>query len=206
MATSARQRTPQGKARAEAQRERILVAAHRCVIEMGLNLTSVANIAEAAEMSPGLIYRYFESKAEITRAVVQRQLTMTLERFKTEQGTTPDIAKDFTEAFARPHNPLFDQLHPVLLLEITAEATRDPFIAEAFKEYEKALRGGFRRSMSRSKAEGGHGIPEELVAERGLIIELLYEGLKMRQVHSPDLDKNLLLRSLTSVVKCVLKP
>lgn len=110
MATSTRQRTPQGKARAEAQRERILVAAHRCVIEMGLNLTSVANIAEAAEMSPGLIYRYFESKAEITRAVVQRQLTMTLERFKTEQGTTPDIAKDFTEAFARPHNPLFDQL------------------------------------------------------------------------------------------------
>ncbi|MFC3655299.1 TetR/AcrR family transcriptional regulator [Xanthomonas hyacinthi] len=204
MATNTRQRTPQGEARAEAQRERILVAAQRCFIEIGLNSTSVANIAEAAEMSPGLIYRYFESKAEITRAVIRRQLTTTLERHKTERET-PDIAKDLTEAFARPHDPLLDELHPVFLLEITAEATRDPVIAEAFKEYEEALRGSFHRGMSRSKAEGGHGIPEELVAERGLVIELLYEGLKMRQVHSPDLDRDLLLRALTRVVKCVLK-
>ena len=205
MTTSTRQRAPQGEARAEAQRERILVPAQRCFIEAGLNSTSVANIAEAAAMSPGLIYRYFESKAEITRAVVQRQLTMTLERIKTEYEA-PDIAKNFTEAFVRSHDPLLDELHPVLLLEITAEATRDPVIAEALAEYASALRGNFHRAMRRSKAEGGHGMPEELIAERGLIIELLYQGLKMSQAHSPDLDKDLLLRALTSVVKNVMTP
>lgn len=199
MTTSARQKTPLGQARVEAQRERILLSAQSCFIEIGLNSTSVANIAEAAEMSPGLIYRYFESKAEITRAVVQRQLALTLARFETEHDAT-GIAQRLTDAFARPYDPLLDELHPILLLEVTAEAARDPVIAQAFRDYEEALRGYFHRGLSRSKEEGGFGLSDDLAAERGLIIELLYQGLKMRQVHSPDLDKTLLFRALSTVV------
>ncbi|MBK7901908.1 MAG: TetR family transcriptional regulator [Proteobacteria bacterium] len=34
----------------------------------------MANIAAAAQMSAGLMYRYFENKSAIVRAIVERQL------------------------------------------------------------------------------------------------------------------------------------
>ena len=60
--------------RAEAQRERILCAAQKCFIEHGFHAASMANIAETAQMSAGLMYRYFENKNAIVLAIVQRQL------------------------------------------------------------------------------------------------------------------------------------
>ena len=60
--------------RAEVQRERILCAAQKCFIEHGFHAASMANIAEAAQMSAGLMYRYFENKSAIVRAIVERQL------------------------------------------------------------------------------------------------------------------------------------
>lgn len=204
MAKNLRQRTPQGEIRAEAQRERILMAAQQCFIALGLNATRVADIAETAGMSPGLIYRYFSSKTEITLAVVKKQLKLTLETSGSRKEP-PDIAKELTESFARAHDPKRDALHPILSLEITAEATRDPAISAALKEYENTLRDVFYQRLKRSKTEGGHGIPDELLAQRGLIIELLYQGVKMHQVHSPDLDTDLLFCALQDVFKSIFK-
>lgn len=53
--------------RAEKQRQRILAAARRCFVERGFHAASMATIADTAEMSQGLIYRYFESKNAIDR-------------------------------------------------------------------------------------------------------------------------------------------
>ena len=55
--------------RAEVQRERILCAAQKCFIEHGFHAASMANIAAAAQMSAGLMYRYFENKSAIVRAI-----------------------------------------------------------------------------------------------------------------------------------------
>jgi AcrR family transcriptional regulator len=60
--------------RAEVQRERILCAAQKCFIEHGFHAASMANIAAAAQMSAGLMYRYFENKSAIVKAIVERQL------------------------------------------------------------------------------------------------------------------------------------
>src|SRR3546814_5115905 len=51
-----------------AQRERILCAAQKCFVEHGFHAASMASIAETAEMSAGLIYRYFENKNAIILA------------------------------------------------------------------------------------------------------------------------------------------
>src|SRR5690606_41896893 len=60
--------------RAQAQRERILAAAQKCFVESGFHAASMASISEAAGMSPGLIYRYFENKNSIILAIIERQL------------------------------------------------------------------------------------------------------------------------------------
>ena len=68
--------------RAEAQRERILAAAHKCFAERGFHAASMASIAETAEMSPGLIYRYFAGKAEITQGTVNDTIVKAIETAK----------------------------------------------------------------------------------------------------------------------------
>ena len=60
--------------RAEAQRERILNAALKCFVESGFHAASIASIAEAAQMSASLMYRYFENKNAIVLAIIERQL------------------------------------------------------------------------------------------------------------------------------------
>lgn len=49
----------------QAQRERILRAAIRCIGDRGLERTSIAAICETAELSTGAIYKHFKSKDEI---------------------------------------------------------------------------------------------------------------------------------------------
>lgn len=60
--------------RALAQRERVLGAAEQCFLRRGFHVASIADIAAAAEMSAGLIYRYFENKNAIVMAIIERQL------------------------------------------------------------------------------------------------------------------------------------
>lgn len=48
-----------------AQRERILRAAIRCMGDLGLERTSIAEIRKASQLSTGAIYKHFSSKEEI---------------------------------------------------------------------------------------------------------------------------------------------
>jgi AcrR family transcriptional regulator len=66
--------TSRAQAHAGAQRARILAAATTCFAEHGFHAASMASIAEAARMSPGLMYRYFPSKSAIVLAIIERQL------------------------------------------------------------------------------------------------------------------------------------
>src|SRR5262249_19557223 len=65
---------PAGRRRAPQQRQRILDAAEKCFIESGFHAATMARIAATAGISPGLIYRYFESKSAIVRAIIERHL------------------------------------------------------------------------------------------------------------------------------------
>ena len=85
-------RTTKDTPRAEAQRERILCAAQRCFIEYGFHAASMASIAETAQMSAGLMYRYFENKSAIVLAIIERQL---------QEGRDPDRTAAFVERTGR---------------------------------------------------------------------------------------------------------
>jgi AcrR family transcriptional regulator len=55
----------------EELRERILVAAKKLFLEKGVEKTSIRNIADLIEYSPGSIYHYFKDKNEIFHALHQ---------------------------------------------------------------------------------------------------------------------------------------
>jgi AcrR family transcriptional regulator len=55
----------------EELRERILIAAKTLFLQKGIEKTSIRNIADQIEYSPGIIYHYFRDKNEIFHALHQ---------------------------------------------------------------------------------------------------------------------------------------
>ncbi|GAB1406748.1 hypothetical protein MASR1M8_06670 [Thermomonas brevis] len=188
--------------RAEAQRERILAAAHKCFAERGFHAASMASIAETAEMSPGLIYRYFGGKSEIIQGIVKQQLALMAADLEARRGQLTDLPGLLLESYGQCADARGEAvgLEPGLVLEIAAEASRDPLIAEAMQELDRTLQTRIQRWLATPVSEGGVGVPKEEVPARALALRLVIDGLKMRQAHEPEPDLDLLRQALRIAV------
>ena len=196
--------TTKAEARAEAQRERILSAAQQCFVEHGFHAASMASIAETAEMSAGLIYRYFENKNAIILAIVERQLELL--RNDIQLNRQVDLPAELADNYGRSRISDGRGMNAALLLEMSAEATRDPQIAAALDHYDDTLRTAIVDWLVRSKRDGGHGLPAEAAPARALILQCLFEGLKLRETREPQLDRALLTAALQEFVPRLLNP
>lgn len=179
-------RTVKAEERALAQRERILVAAQKCFVMHGFHAASMANIAETAGMSAGLIYRYFKAKNDIILAIIERQL----EEARADVAklhASSDLVGGIAEVFQQWQANDPSITNAALFLELTAEATRDPEIAAATHASDKVFRADLAAWFARSCEQGGLGIPECEVDTRVLILQSLIEGLAMRSIAQPDL-------------------
>ena len=189
--------------RAEAQRERILAAAHKCFAERGFHAASMASIAETADMSPGLIYRYFGGKSEIIQGIVKQQLALMAADLEARRGQLTDLPGLLLESYGQCADARGEKvgLEPALVLEIAAEASRDPLIAEAMQELDRTLQTRIQRWLATPVAEGGMGVAKAEVPARALALRLVIDGLKMRQAHEPDLDRDVLRQALRIAVE-----
>lgn len=66
----------------EELRDRILVAAKSLFLEKGVEKTSIRNIADRIEYSPGIIYHYFRDKNEIFHALHQGGFLQLMEKMQ----------------------------------------------------------------------------------------------------------------------------
>lgn len=190
--------------RAEKQRARILDAAQRCFIENGFHGASMASIADTAGMSAGLIYRYFENKSAIILAIVQRQLELLRDDIKLHRKV--DLAAELASHYGQSCTKQGRGMNSALLLEISAEATRDPQIAAALDEFDRTLRGALVDWLTGPREHDGHGLPTPIAQSRALLLQVLVEGLKIRETREPDLDRALLDTALREIVPLLMKP
>ena len=181
-------------AHADRQRERILQAARGCFARDGFHAATMNAIAAAAEMSPGLIYRYFPSKSAIVGAIVDRQMEQTRQTLD-RIGSADDLVSAILDSFERWCRPAEgDRLDASLLLEILALAARDAAVAEALRTCDTAVRTSLQAALQRS---GGADVPGgPPLACRVAMLQCLVEGLLVRAIRQPDLDRRLLRRSL----------
>jgi len=192
--------------RAEAQRSRILRAAQQCFVDKGFHAASMAAIAQAAEMSPGLIYRYFKSKNEIILAIIEQQLGLARARIGELHGAE-DLAAGITRAFQATAGAGDKGISAPLFLEMSAEATRDPQIAAAIREFDTTVRADIEHVLSRSAKQGGYGLTAgSAAAGRALLLVCLLDGLKVREAREPHLDRKLLHAALTQLLNELLTP
>jgi len=192
-------------ARAAAQRERILAAARKCFIESGFHAASMANIAESAGMSPGLMYRYFPGKNAIVLAIIDRQLQETRVRIAELHAST-DIASRLLRSFEQWRTGDPDVMSVPLFLAMSADASRDPQIAAALQASDRLVRADLEAWLGRRHEDGGRGLPHDAVESRAILMQCVIEGLAIRAVREPNLDVGKLGPALLRLFDQLLAP
>ncbi len=160
--------------RDEIRRREIVEAARRCVLRQGFHASPVAEIAREAEMSVGQVYRYFEGKDAIIRAIVEGIIETRV------HNMTHSLERPLTPERLATRTAFFDERHredSLLMLEVTAEASRNPEIAAVVREadrrsQEEAVRALLRQSPGLEPAEA---------AARCEVAAVLIEGTQFRR-------------------------
>lgn len=198
-------RTTKDTPRAEAQRERILCAAQRCFIEYGFHAASMASIAETAQMSAGLMYRYFENKSAIVLAIIERELQEGRSQIA-QLRSSSELVAALLDVFTRWQARDPGAMSVALFLEMSAEATRDPQIAAALRRSDALILSDLGAWMNRAREDGGLGLPPDTVATRAFLLECFIRGLAVTAVRHPDIDAATVRDSIESVVSRLLSP
>ena len=167
---------PDKELRDQVRRDQIVTAARACVVRHGFHAASMGQIAAEAQMSVGQIYRYFPSKEAIVHAIVERIVARRLEWMM-----DTDKQVDFAARFAhRTHLASEDERSErVLLMEITAEATRNPAVAEIVRSADRRLHGQAVELV----CAGYPGLSREEAAARVEFVAVLSEGSAFRSVN-----------------------
>ena len=165
----------------------------------------MANIAETAQMSAGLMYRYFANKSAIVLAIIERQLQEGRAHVA-RLRTSSDLAADLLDFFERWRARDPGSMNAALFLEMNAEATRDPQIAAALRRSDDAIREDLVAWLSRDREAGGLGLPPATAATRVFVLQTLVKGLAMSAVLQPDIDQDALRATIEAQVERLLAP
>jgi AcrR family transcriptional regulator len=185
--------------RAQKQRERILEAARLCFVKRGFHGASIADIAAEADMSPGLMYRYFENKNSIIKAIIDRQLEFGRRKLE-EIQSADDLVQGILTAIEQWHSGSADQMSAPLFLEISAEAMRDPEIATAVREADTLIKNHLRDAMQRTASSKTLFRERRRANARVMLLLSVVEGLAIRTCREPDLDRDLIRNVLTNLL------
>ncbi|MCQ1949942.1 TetR/AcrR family transcriptional regulator [Arthrobacter sp. zg-Y859] len=116
--------------RRTARREQIAAAAMRCFLDNGFSETSMADIIKESGLSAGSIYSHYASKADLMRSVAAELL---------EERTTGLAAAATPGDVVRTILAPIDRERAKLLLQVWAEAARDPEMASMVQDQLRTL-------------------------------------------------------------------
>jgi AcrR family transcriptional regulator len=186
----------------EARRQQILDAACDCVRQAGFHGASMADIAKAAGLSVGQIYRYFENKEAIIAAIVAQDLAEMREKFAEMESRPGDLLDAMTEHLPEAVDKCFDPGRAALTLEVLAEAARNPKVAGILRAADAQERVFAQAMLERTRQ------PQWSEAEfqaRCEVLGLLFDGMVMRAVNHPDTDREALAKVLGDTIAHLLR-
>jgi len=188
---------PRPRQSREERRQQILDATLRCVRRSGFHGASMADIASEAKMSVGVIYRYFANKEAIIEAIVANDLAEMRAKFA-EWDQTPDSdLLDImlqTVEFAIEHK--YGPDNSALALEVLAEAARNPRVAAIVQAADIQERELGRQLCARLNP----GCDPKRLEARGEVIGMLFDGMMIRAISNPSMDRKTLVSDLREVM------
>lgn len=198
---------PSDASRAVVRRTQIRKAAADCFRQHGFHGTSIAQISKAVGMSTGHIYRYFENKEAIIADIVADIVAQDLERsltLTTELRSASDVKDAMVERAIEGVEHNLDPSSAGLQLEIVAEAARNPHIAEIVRAADRACRDGLADTIRTQRQAAGHQDSEATLAGMVEAISAMFEGLRIRAIRNPDIDRDVLVRVFRRMVSDLL--
>jgi AcrR family transcriptional regulator len=139
--------------RSEARRVDILRAAARVFRRRGTGATGMREIAEEAELSPGNLYYYFESKDELLHFCQERTLKQLLAAVDAAKAGEISCAERLRAVLRTHVYALLDEMEGAtahLEIESLPDAVRLPLIKKR-DSYERALRGLVAEGVARGE-------------------------------------------------------
>lgn len=185
--------------RALRQRERILEAARACFVKRGFHGASIADIAQEAGMSAGLMYRYFENKNAIIKAIIDRQLESG-RRALEEINSSSDLVQGIVNAIEAWHSDNAAHMSAPLFLEISAEATRDPEIAATVRQADALTKAHLLEAIQRTARSKSIYQDPARANMRMLLLMSVVEGLAVRTCRDRQIDRASLEGMLTKLI------
>ncbi len=185
----------------DARRELIVQAARDCFGRAGFHRATMQDVARAAGMSPGNIYRYFPSKEAVVEGMCQQD----------KQVMRANFAKlrDGADLFAvmagvlRHHLVEEPRARFILLMEIWAEAARNPHLANINAEVDAQVRAELRQFIA--LLQDKHLVAPQLNTEFAITALLTFiTGLFRRRALEANFDGEAELAMALAVCRAIL--
>jgi len=201
MTTPAKRRTD--PERAQNRRNQVLEAAAVCFSRSGFHGASMSEISKQAGMSAGHIYNYFDSKDAIIMAIVEREseyVTGLLVDLQTREDPLQAMIDD-----ARQH--IDETLDPQpwhMPLEMYAEASRNPVIADKLRVHEENSRIQLRKLVKEGRERRNLPVDDRLIDGRVDTIVSYFQGLPIRALNRPNMNREALAESFRVAMTALL--
>jgi AcrR family transcriptional regulator len=169
------------------RRKQVLDAAECCFSRRGFHGASMSEISKEAGMSAGHIYNYFDSKDDIIAAFVQQnveRVSAKMRGFEQRDDPLQAMFDDIARAVREDLRPGVWKLP----LEICAEASRNPAIAELVQAADLQSRTQFAQILRAGRAKRGLTTDEGVLQGRIDVIIAFFQGLHARLVQNPGFD------------------
>jgi TetR/AcrR family transcriptional repressor of uid operon len=176
-------------AKHEEKRLQILQAAGACFIRHGFQGASIAAICAEAGISPGHLYHYFDGKEAIIEAMTELGLQHAASRISEMAGKTNAVEALLSEIeqIHTKKDQKKDHPGPALVIEIVAEAGRNPAIGQTLHNHTQKLRGLLTDFLRDGQARGqiDPGLDPSSLAT---LLMGVIDGTKVMSVKDPDFD------------------
>lgn len=187
------------EAHLEARRQQIVDAAAACFARRGFHQTTMHDICQMAELSPGAVYRYFDSKEEIIRAMVaerQREGMSLIQATARPERSTLAVLDDLIDIFF----PRLEDIQGCALdIELWSEAQSNEHIRALLCEIHGEIIGAFRSIIARAQERGE--INQALDA--GAVAETMcsfFHGLIQQKAIDPSVDIDKYVAAMRSMM------
>ena len=170
----------------ETRRQQIIDAAAACFARGGFHRTTMQDICSEAELSPGALYRYFQSKEEIIQAMCSRGHEEDVQTIR-EALKLNDTVAVMDELIRVFFSGVDDREFCALMVELISEAKHNQPIGEAVLEGWYSIFEPLS-DLVRQAQERGEINPALDVRAVTRVMLGVYQGLVLQNLLEPGMD------------------
>jgi len=187
-------------AHASEMRQRMLDGAHRAMLSGGYRGTTMPAIAAEADVSVGLLYRYFASKEELYLAMCEYVSQAQLDELAVQMGQIAEPQERLGRAVGHFVESLEAERWGAIITTGWAEADIKPALRDLLRRRCDQIRG-FAAMFLREAIARGEIEADVDIEELSLATTMLMDGVIAHQAETGDrFDPDLVTRSVISLV------